>query len=250
MNRSAIGKNRMKAKILAFMSVASILAFGLVSSPVARAASALSILDGVTSLVIVDETPADCDFGIPGVVGDLSVSGFGSGWSSTFLVTAFTQPYSGSSSQPNLELHFGGYSTGAGNTLTLTFSDTAFGPLSGIASSGIGGNGAANVTYKTWADAGNVLFAKTTLLTSRGPFSGTYSDNAWTSSLVGSPYSLTMEVVLTTTGVGNVGFDGFMIVPEPSAWMLCVLGLAGAGLIGWRGRGWFKGSGLPRMPEP
>jgi hypothetical protein len=237
-NRSAIGKNRMKAKILVFMSVAtSILGFGLVSSPLARATPTLSISDGVTSLVITDETAADFDSGMPGVVGDFSVSGFGSGWSSTFLVTAFTKPNSGSSGQPNLELHFGGLSTGVGNTLTLTFSDNAFGPLSGTVSSGIGGNGAANVTFKTYADAGNVLFAQTALLTSEGPFGGTYSDNAWTNSPVGSPYSLTMQVVLTTTGAGNVGFDAFMIVPEPSAWMLCALGFAGASLIGWRRRG-------------
>jgi hypothetical protein len=91
------------------------------------------------------------------------------------------------------------------------------------------------VTYKTYADSGNTLFATTTPLTSQTftvePFSGTQT----TSINEAFPYSLSEEVIVTQTGAGQVSFDA-NLSPVPDGGMTVLLLGSSLMVLGFIGR--------------
>ena len=91
-------------------------------------------------------------------------------------------------------------------------------------------DGPASVTYNVYADAGNNLFAPTTLLGTLGPFTdGAYSGSTTGLAVPGAPYALMQELVITTTGTSHLSGDFSVGVPEPGAITLlgCMLTLCG-----------------------
>lgn len=115
-------------------------------------------------------------------------------------------------------------SVGAG-TLHIWWSDINFNTPPGYAQMAGGGtnNKGGTITYNVYADAGNHLFAPTTLLGTLGPFSGTGS--SYGGDLAGSvsvpqppPYALMEELVYTVTGATSMSGDFSLdIVPEPAS---------------------------------
>ena len=121
--------------------------------------------------------------------------------------------------------------TNKATTLTIMLTETG---LSGFGSSVLssGGNLDGTINAGLWMDAGNNEFAMTTSLGSgsasaSNPYAFSGLDTSFATD-PNSPFSLTMQVVLTADGTGKFfSTDTQANVPEPS-----VIALFGAGLIG------------------
>jgi hypothetical protein len=193
----------MKTQILTFGAALSLLLLG--SSPT-QATLRLRLDDGNGNVVAVTDNGAG---DINSTVGVVTYAGaVGPNW--YLNVSAGTsKPVSGSASSPELDLNTLNYSSGAGS-LEVELSDTDFSsvpPVHFLAA--IGGNTTGTVTYDTWADSGNGAFAETSALTSQGPFSGLGFNESQTDvqDPLGSPYSLTLDTVITHTAAGQTSFD-------------------------------------------
>ncbi len=142
-------------------------ALALAITPAANAVPTLTVSDGTTTQTLTDASGA--------VVFNGPIGGF-----ILNVVTGVTKPILGSASSPFMDLNFISVYSGAGpGTLTLTFSETSYEPLSGTFQSEIGGTlgSSQTLTYKTFFDAGNVISQTTTLLSSLGTFTTSpYSD--------------------------------------------------------------------------
>ena len=200
----------------------------------AFAAAQLTISDGVTSATLTDsDSDGIITFG----------SAFDSFWN-ILIITGETKPAIGTATSPQLDLNIQASSTAGAPNLTITLSDNNFGPTTGTFSakqtgSVVGGPGA-NMTFNTFYDAGNVVGAQTSPLTSTG-------------SLVAPNYSSPLEVfsgpfsrplyslteVVTINGMANASglyhFDSSLsLVPEPGTFSLLLAGVAAFGI--WRRR--------------
>jgi len=95
--------------------------------------------------------------------------------------------------------------------LTILFGDTGFGSVSsGTVSAQIGGTtfdfatqpgsspvtSTGEVSYLTFMDSGNTPLETTTFLTTQGPLSGTFLDNASGNATFGPNTSLTQEIII------------------------------------------------------
>ena len=159
----------------------------------AHAVPTLTIHDGSAPDVVVTAAAGN------------AVGTFGDSYWAIVITTAFAAP-PGFATDPTMDVSIQATALGAKDTihnLTVTWSATGFGPFNGLLAGRItghatGGTGR-DVTFNTYYDAGNVLNAETTSLTS----SGTLTDPpGYNSDLVGtvnqSQFSLTE--VLTIAG--------------------------------------------------
>lgn len=171
----------------------------------AAADPVLIISDGINSSGVIPLT---------GGAGFYTNENFDGSWS-VVVAIGESKPASGSTAGPNMELDISAYSLGSTNPLTLTFSDTNFGPVLGsqnMLSQFIGhpfaGLGDV-VTFSTYYDTNNTPAALTSPLTASGdmvPDSGNLYINIETNNLsVPGPFSLT-EVVQIAGGQ-NVGYS-------------------------------------------
>jgi uncharacterized repeat protein (TIGR01451 family) len=131
---------------------------------------------------------------------------FDASWS--VVITAGTsKPIFGSGANPNMELTI--QATSLGSTpvqdLTITLSDTDFGPVSGTFSALIngqpfGGPGG-TVTYNTYYDSSNQVLVLTTPITTSGPLlpdaTQTYNSFVQGPTISGSPFSLSEVVTIS-----------------------------------------------------
>jgi hypothetical protein len=198
-------------------------------SVAAHAIPQLRIFDGTTTLTVTDNDANDASSS-NGVVT----------WNGTIGIwninvdTGLTKPLLGSASNPYLELNFVDFSSGAG-TLTLSFTDTDFGPTFGGAFSAIGGTTAGTIGYATYGGTSNTPFDTFNLLSSQGLFSaGSYSGSAAGGSIANDgPYSLTQVITITHRSSGVSSGDAELRVPEGGTSIamlgmgICVLGLYG-----------------------
>src|SRR5690606_28012357 len=123
-------------------------------------------------------------------------------------------PSGGDYAAPFLDINSSSPSSAGGGTLLIEFSDSGYGPSSGLFLVDIGGTLAdgASLVYDTYVGNGNGLFEKSALIKSMGPFTASpFSDSATSTVSVSNPYSLTLEVLLTHPPSGGrtirSGFD-------------------------------------------
>lgn len=216
---------RMKKSAL-FLAAVSLVAI----RNAAQAEASLFITDGVNSLTIVDGSANDSN-PLVGVITYNNQLDASSPWSIN-VTTGISKPQLGSDLIPFMDLGSVNVSSSRGGTLTVEFSDNNFGPLlPGSFVSEIGGTTGGNVTFQTWYDLGNTLFAKTTqagnLSFDSTPFSGyTVADRPGDGSV-----SLTLQTIITHTGTEITSYDASMYdstirpnVPEPATLSLLGLG--------------------------
>ena len=174
----------------------------------ADAAAELSLSQGISSVLIMDNGVGDLD----PQIGSIRFNGSVGAFSGTFGIGT-TKPVDGSAPQPQLTFNALSLRTsGQGGILTILFGDTDFGSVSnGTVSTQIGGTTfnfaaqsglsptdilAGQVSYLTFMDSGNTPLEMTTALTTQGPFGGTFLDNASGNATFGPNTSLTQEIII------------------------------------------------------
>jgi hypothetical protein len=187
----------------------------------------------------LDSNPAN---GVVTYIGSVPAVGGGS-WSVN-VTTGITKPALGNAvTQIKMDLNSVNLTTpGSGGILDIMFSETDFGPIPMPSSyiSEIGGTvlnvAGSSLSYDTYLDIGNALFAMTTPITSHGTygpgaFSGTASGSAGP---LPAPFSITQDVQIVHSGTGTSSFNANIYrVPEPSSALLLLgLILGGIGGIG------------------
>jgi len=171
----------------------------------------IQLTSGATTITIQDNQAGDANSALGQIVAvGLSLNGW------TLTITAGeTKPFLGSSARPEMDL---GVQGGGGNgPLTIKFSDLYFGPTNGALKSTATENGTSVETSAVYMDAGDAIFALTTLL-----YSGSVINDA-------SSYSLTLVDTFTP---GTISADHRITVPDGGTTALLLgLGLLGMGLI-------------------
>jgi hypothetical protein len=205
-----------------------------------------SIANAVPVLTIYDGNSADTvtvDGGGSGQVSGTAVN-IG-GWSFT-SETGETKPYLGSATAPDMFLSFDAISSSVPgtHTLTLTWSDTGFGPSSGgfYASIGTTTGSGTSVGFATYYNTGNTIQtgpAGGTLLTTISPLSGSSdsslsgSELAYVAPLSGyTGYSLTEVVTITATQAGVITTGNATLVSVPDAGSTLILLGAAISVLG------------------
>ena len=223
-----------KTTVLKSLLVMAVLAALTVSS--AHATAALQIFDGASCatsncVTINGNTGATISSnGIASSSTTLVSSGYivsvvvlGTSFFTINTETAQTKPFFSAGNFMNLTTNNATLS-GAG-TVHIWWSDQDFSLQPATVHANAGGtihNPTVSATYNTYWDPGNTLFGLTNLMTSQGPFTGaSFSGSAVGGAIVGSPYSLTQELVLTFTGPGSLSGDfSLTVVPEPASVLL------------------------------
>lgn len=220
--------------------VVSALLSAMAAASSCPAALQLMLDDGLGATVtVVDGGAAD----MHADVGAITWMGTLGAWSLN-VSTGLGSPMIGSMSMPELDLNSINMSNAAG-TLTLKLTQTGHvDPRPGV-NALIGGvtdeHGA--LVYNTYADSSNLPFGTSESLTSQAFGPGAVSGTASTSSSVmasaslGSPYSLTQEIVITHDLAGTTSFNATVVAnPEPAAVITWGgLALIGSGML-WRRR--------------
>jgi len=212
-----------------FLAAASLLA----SLPSVHADASLFISDGTHSVTIADGSALDSS----SLVGVITYNGLldaSSPWSVN-VTTGISKPFLGSATSPFMDLNSVNVSSTAGGNLTIEFSDNNFGPLPpGTFTSEIGGSTFGSVSFQTYVDLGNGLFAKTTPLGNvtfdETPFSSATISERPTS----GPFSMTIATTIShdanqvrPTSFNASFYDTSTQVPEPSTVSLLALGVIG-----------------------
>jgi VPDSG-CTERM motif len=172
---------------------------GLASAPSAHGVPTLSISDGLGHTLNLSSSSGGITYS--GTLGNFSLN-----------ITSGVA--TGLALLPGLNFS----ATGTG-ILTILFSNTSFGTLAGSISSQISGQTSGIMGVRTFADAGNRLFATTTVLSTGGPFTGgTFSGTASATFPVPGPFSLTEKIVIVqsvrgTTSFGTTVKDPVVVAP-------------------------------------
>lgn len=114
-------------------------------------------------------------------------------------------------------------------SISFTETDLNFGAVGGPVNitGQIGGTTQGTVAYNLLVDDANALFGAGSSIFSGGAASGAFSASGGSAVPLTDPFSMTLDVVLTHSGSGQVSsFDFFAEVPEPGS-----IALLGAGLL-------------------
>jgi len=187
------------------------------------------------STTVTDGGGGDSLAGTPGAI--LFAGAAGANFTIT-VTTAMSKPASGSAASPEMDLNFVvNNTTGTVDTITISASDTDFGPL---ASSGsfpmtIGGTLASGgtLTYQTFQDTNNLDFGSTSsspvLTFTTSPYSGTSALPV----TADTNYSLTQTVSIKS-GLGTTSGDATLSgVPAPAGLVLALTGMPVLGAGAW-----------------
>jgi hypothetical protein len=227
-----MNKSSMKPVVFTLVTGAALFGF----NRAANATAIMTITDTVGDLSSVTDGGAG---DVNSLTGGVTFVGSEGNWN-LVVDTGLTQPALGTAADPIDDLSVQASSTTAGS-LKIAFSDSSYTASSGSLSATLTGHvvtGASEtVTYQVFGNSGNT----TGTLNSAGTLSGGGSSlvsfgstgmpasesASGTLNGLGSAYSLTEVVTVTTTGAGTTSIDaGFTsTVPEPSC-----LALLGAGV--------------------
>src|SRR5688572_13010101 len=190
------------------------------SQMVASATLQLRLSDGTTTITVVDQGPNDF-IPIEGWVGYLGP--VGTIW--VYDITAgITKPFVGSPGAPELDLNSISFSSPTTVPLTIQMTERGF-TASGVGVVSIGGTTDGSILAESYVNYKNIAFAKTTLLSSQGPFIGpTFSADAPISVTAKKPYSVTLQAILNHPVPGpngdspRTGFDmSWFVGSQPDA---------------------------------
>jgi hypothetical protein len=175
---------------------------GLAAPPLAYAVPTLRLTYGANTVEIADASGSDSN-PLAGAVTFIGPLG------NFFLnvSTGISKPVLGSATLPSMDLSSVDVSGPSGGTLTILFSDDFFGPTFGGVTASIGGTTGGTVLYSTYADASNVLFGMSTLLTTQGAFTGPAFSGTTFADLGLPSFSLTQEVVISHGSAGATSFN-------------------------------------------
>lgn len=213
-----------KWKSLFFTSF--VLAVQLPICQIARAGAELSLSDGTSSVLILDNGLGDAD----PKLGSIRFAGTVGDFTGTFG-TGTTKPFNGTATQPELSFTSTGITSGLGGTLTILFGDTDFGPVpNGTVNAHIGGvtadlgfqlpagapTVAGQVAFRTFMDANNLSLGLATPLTSQGILSGaTFDANFNGTASFGASTSLTEQIVISQGPHALTGFNSTLRITNP-----------------------------------
>src|ERR1039457_1471948 len=157
----------------------------------------------VPTIIVTDGVVSSGPITTPGGGSVIYVNGsFDNSWS-VVITGGTTKPLFGNATDPVMDITIQASSSGSVNDLTITFSETDFGPTAAAFSSELDGHmvtgSGSPVTYNAYYDAGNTVGALTTQLTDIGPLSpgesGFYpTTTASSASVALSAYSLSQVV--------------------------------------------------------
>jgi len=219
--------------LISFLVVVA-LVLGIQTS--SHAIATLSLSDGITTVIVAD-----------GGVGDLNVAADAVTFSGTvgaWLINVSTgltnSALGGTPAAAHMDLNSVNVLSSGASTLTIRFSEIDYtGLLSGGIFSSIlqaGGTltapAGSSVGFSAFLDPGNGLFVQTSPIGTIGPFGpGAFSGTGGGSAATGTPFSLTLDGILTFAGPGSASFNyELQSVPEPISLILLGSGLAGVGL--------------------
>jgi hypothetical protein len=158
-----------------------------------------------------------------------------------FTLSLSTTAASGLDMMPSLILSSLSYGAKKAGTLTISLSDTSVHPNDGSILSTINGQTSGKISYSTFADTGNSLFGKGTMLSTHGGLTGSAFSAAGSAILSSqTPFSLTEVFVLSQSKGGHTGFTATVVDPPTgpatvpdtgSTLMLMGIGLGSIGFL-------------------
>lgn len=198
-------------------------------SSAAGATAEMELINGASTVTVMDNGPGDANPNVGiiqfnGMVGDFQ----------TNVTTGSTKPALGSPSEPQLHLTSLDIrnSTVGTAVLTILFSDTGFGPLSGTSTASVAItdlSSGGSLTTANYTDASNVIFGMATLLVGQGPFTVPTSAGPVPGAPISdsSAFSLTQGLSITLPADGEfLGSADLDVTPVPE-----VNGVFSAGLV-------------------
>jgi hypothetical protein len=203
-----------RKNLLTIAAATAMVAAGTLS---ARASFVLTLDDGIHPSISIEDGGAGDGSAKEGAISWMGSLGV---WTLNFD-TGLSKPAIGSASQPSMDLDFVAISSAAGS-LTITLSDTGFGPIgnSGLVLLSAGGTLASGGTLNVSGQLNDTTVVSLAPITVAGI---SYSGDGETSAVLSSPFTLQETVILThganDTDPSSGDVHLRVVVPEPTTMM-------------------------------
>lgn len=206
-----------KSNIIRTLTAAGVLTLSSLTS--IYAVPTITVTSGSSSVTIVDNGANDLNpsSGALAYTGQLGVFTF-------TLSTGITKPFAGTAAAPLFSLSENASASSAG-TLLVSFSDTSFGPSSGVFNTTLGGGATAgSVNALFYKDTTNTLFGTSSLMSTLSGSGTQFAVVGTGGNAPASAYSLTESVTITALGAGLTTFTATTSVPDGGS-TIALLGL-------------------------